>query len=95
MKNAVPEMVKTRLALSDLEESVGPEPLKEWMAMAELWDEDADMPNPFETQRKDEHLAQVWRELAAEAAKKEQERMEKMGNVRGDMHITELLLMGL
>ncbi|KAJ7353091.1 hypothetical protein DFH08DRAFT_956175 [Mycena albidolilacea] len=95
MKNTVPEMVKTQLALSDLEESVGPEPLKEWMAMAELWDEDADTPNPFETQCKDEHLVQVWWELAAEAAKKEQEGTKKMGNVRGDMHITELLLMGL
>ncbi|KAJ7862402.1 hypothetical protein B0H14DRAFT_3134284 [Mycena olivaceomarginata] len=49
---------KTIVAL-DLEESVGLEPLKEWTVMAELWDEDADTPNLFETQRKDEHLAQV------------------------------------
>ncbi|KAJ6566718.1 hypothetical protein B0H19DRAFT_1025332 [Mycena capillaripes] len=95
--NAVPEMVKTRLALSDLEESLGSGPVEKWTAMAEAWEEDPDAPtgNPFETLRKDEHLAKVHGELAAEAAAREAAGREDAGAVKGEMHITELLAMGL
>lgn len=81
-------MVKTRLALSDLEESLGP-------AMADLWEQGAGAPNPFETRRKDEHPAKVQRELAAEAATKKAEGEEDAGDVKGDMPFTELIAMGL
>jgi hypothetical protein len=95
--NAVPEMVKTRLALSDLEESLGSGPVEKWTAMAEAWEQDPDAPtgNPFETLRKDEHLAKVRGELAAEAAAREAAGKEDAGAVKGEMHITELLAMGL
>ncbi|KAJ7120873.1 hypothetical protein C8R44DRAFT_623095 [Mycena epipterygia] len=94
-ENAVPEMVKTRRALADMDESLGSEPVEEWTTMARKWEKDPDAPNPFETLQKDEHLAKVRSELAAEAAQRAAEGKEVAGDVRGDMHITELLAMGL
>ncbi|KAJ7818926.1 hypothetical protein B0H13DRAFT_2132258 [Mycena leptocephala] len=95
MVNAVPEMVRTRLALSDQEELLEVETVEEWTAMAELWEKDVDAKNPFETHRKDTHLAKVRAELATEAAKREVEGREDAGDVKDDMHITELIAMGL
>lgn len=88
-------MVKTREALADLEESLGPGLVKEWTSMAELWEQDINAPNPFETLRKDKHVAKVRADLAEEAAKRAIAGKEEPGSVRGDMHITELIAMGL
>ncbi|KAJ7495442.1 hypothetical protein FB451DRAFT_1077072 [Mycena latifolia] len=94
-QTAVPEMVKTERALADLEESLGPTVVKEWTDMAVKWEADPDAPNPFETLRKDDHLAKVRSELAAEAAAREEAGKEDAGSISDDMHITELLSMGL
>ncbi|KAF7367039.1 CxC2 domain-containing protein [Mycena sanguinolenta] len=94
-ENAVPEMVKTRRALQDMNESVSPEALKKWVAMAELWDVKSEAQNPFETIRKDQHVAHVRAELVAEAAERERQGQEDDGAVKGEMHITELISMGL
>ncbi|KAJ6619583.1 hypothetical protein B0H10DRAFT_2216646 [Mycena sp. CBHHK59/15] len=72
-ENTVPQMVETRLVLGDSEESLatgkdGESPVKQWTEMAKQWEEDPEAPNPFETVKKDQHLAQVRRELAEEAA---------------------------
>ncbi|KAJ7899122.1 hypothetical protein B0H14DRAFT_3124170 [Mycena olivaceomarginata] len=95
VEKAVPEMVKTREALADMVESLGSDVVKEWTVMAEKWEADVTAPNPFETIRKDKHLAKVRQELAAEAAEREKAGTEDAGAVKGDMHITELLSMGL
>ncbi|KAJ7271334.1 hypothetical protein B0H12DRAFT_972467, partial [Mycena haematopus] len=92
---AVPEMVRTKEALRDLEESLGASVVEGWTAMAELWEKKPESPNPFETLRKDAHVAKVRTELAAEAAAREAAGTEATGSIRGDMHITELLAMGL
>ncbi|KAJ7130004.1 hypothetical protein C8R43DRAFT_896294, partial [Mycena crocata] len=94
MRNAVPEMVKTRRALADLDESLGPVAVKEWTDMATAWEASPLAKNPYETLRKDAHLAKVRRELASEAAAREAAGTA-VGEVRGDMHITELVAMGL
>ncbi|KAJ7080573.1 hypothetical protein B0H15DRAFT_953443 [Mycena belliarum] len=94
-QTAVPEMVTTTQALEDLEKSVGEATVKEWTEMAVKWEADPDAPNPFETQCKDDHLAKVRSELAAEAAAREAVGKEDDGSVRDDMHVTELLAMGL
>ncbi|KAJ7774532.1 hypothetical protein DFH07DRAFT_767230 [Mycena maculata] len=94
-ETAVPEMVKTAEALADLEKSLKPEVVAEFKKMAELWEADSAAPNPFETQRKEKHIAKVRAELAAEAAARAAAKKEAQGEVRGDMHITELLGMGL
>ncbi|KAF7371413.1 hypothetical protein MSAN_00778000 [Mycena sanguinolenta] len=98
IQTAVPEMVKTRRALDDMNESLGKDGkdvVAKWMAMAELWEKKAEAPNPFETIRKDQHVTQVRAELASEAAAREAAHVEDEGAVRGDMHITELVAMGM
>ncbi|KAF7346849.1 hypothetical protein MSAN_01824100 [Mycena sanguinolenta] len=98
VEKAVPEMVKTQRALDDMNESLGrqsAEVVGTWTKMAETWEEDIDNPNPFETLRKDQHVAHVRAELAAEAAAREVAGQEDDDAVRGDMHITELIAMGL
>ncbi|KAJ7276586.1 hypothetical protein C8J57DRAFT_1061539, partial [Mycena rebaudengoi] len=97
-ENAVPEMVETRTALDDMEELLGGAEgvtVKAWTAMAEAWEKDMESPNPFESAKKNEHLAQVRRELAEEAAAREANSSEVPGAVRSEMHVTELLAMGL
>ncbi|KAJ6533177.1 hypothetical protein B0H19DRAFT_1383787 [Mycena capillaripes] len=95
VEKAIPEMVTTRQALADLNEFLGPEPVNEWTDMAVLWEDDDSKPNPFETIRKDQHVAKVRAELAAEAAEKETAGNEDATSVKGEMHITELIAMGL
>ncbi|KAJ7093352.1 hypothetical protein B0H15DRAFT_947488 [Mycena belliarum] len=95
IENAVPEMVETKAALGDMEESLTQEAVVEWNKMAAAWEQDGDKPNPFETLRKDDHLAKVRRDLAAEAAEREEAGGGEEADVRGDMHITEFLGMGL
>ncbi|KAJ7209387.1 hypothetical protein B0H12DRAFT_1033950, partial [Mycena haematopus] len=95
VEKAVPEMVRTREALEDMNASVGAARVLEWTTMAEKWEENVDNPNPFETIRKDKHVAKVRAELAAEAAERETAGKEDAGAVKADMHITELIAMGL
>jgi hypothetical protein len=86
----VPETVKTKEALRDAEESLGEEVVAAWTEMAEAWEEKETNPNPFETHRKDSHVAHVRAELAAEAAEREVTGQEDTTSIRGDLHITEL-----
>ncbi|KAK7046263.1 hypothetical protein R3P38DRAFT_2507036 [Favolaschia claudopus] len=95
VERAVPEMVRTREALADMNESVGPAAVETWTAMAVEWEADVEAPNPFATIHKDKHIAKVREELAAEAAQREQAGMEDQGAIRGDMHVTELIAMGI
>ncbi|KAJ7108897.1 hypothetical protein C8R43DRAFT_1139824 [Mycena crocata] len=95
MENAIPEMVETKRALEDMDESVGATAVENWTAMAIAWEGNPKAENPFATLRKDEHIAQVRRKLAEAAAVKEAAGTEGAGAVRGDMHITELVAMGL
>ncbi|KAK7022540.1 hypothetical protein R3P38DRAFT_3539761 [Favolaschia claudopus] len=95
IERAVPEMVKTRLALDDMNASLESKTVDEWTAMAKKWEADAAAPNPFATVHKDQHVAKVRAELAEEAAGREAAGKEDEGAVRGDMHITELIAMGL
>jgi gamma-glutamyl phosphate reductase len=95
VEKAVPEMVRMREALEDMAESLGSDVIKEWTVMAERWEANVNALNPFETIRKDQHLANVRAELAAEASEREKAGTEDVGAFKGDMHITEMLSMGL
>ncbi|KAJ7506965.1 hypothetical protein B0H11DRAFT_1706458 [Mycena galericulata] len=66
-----------------------------WTKMAELWEKDAEQPNPFETVEKDDHLAKVRRELAEEAAARTAGGEEEDGEVFEGMHVTEMISVGL
>jgi hypothetical protein len=61
-KNAVPGMIEMRMALEDMEESLGGHDgsiVKAWTMMAEAWEKDVESANPFESTKKNEHLARV------------------------------------
>lgn len=100
---AVPEMVATKAALEDMEKSLRAannddeeiEAVDVWTAMARLWEKDPEAPNPFETLEKDDHLAKVRRELAEEAAVRAAGGGEEDGEVFGEMHVTEMIAVGL
>ncbi|KAJ7170307.1 hypothetical protein C8R43DRAFT_1120735 [Mycena crocata] len=101
IKKAVPEMVATKVALEDMEQSLRAaqgegevEAVGKWTKMAEAWEKDTKKPNPFETLEKDDHLAKVRRELAEEAAKRASENKEDVGDVVDEMHVTEMIAMG-
>ncbi|KAJ7175247.1 hypothetical protein C8R43DRAFT_873015 [Mycena crocata] len=101
-RKAVPEMVATKVALDDMEQLLRDarvegevEAVAEWTKMVELWEKDAAKPNPFETLEKDDHLAKVRRELAEEAAKRAEGKEEDEGDVVDEMHVTEMIAMGL
>ncbi|KAJ7148083.1 hypothetical protein C8R43DRAFT_1129237 [Mycena crocata] len=101
-RKAVPEMVATKVALDDMEQSLRDaraegeaEAVAEWTKMMDLWEKDAKKPNPFETMEKDDHLAKVRRELAEEAAKRVEGKEEDEGDVVDEMHVTEMIAMGL
>ncbi|KAJ7120591.1 hypothetical protein C8R43DRAFT_1136756 [Mycena crocata] len=100
--DAIPVMVEMRTAFMDMEASLSAErlgvtesPVAAWTKMAELWEADVNKPNPFETLRKDDHLAKVRHDLAVEAAAREAAGKEDAGAVRDGMHITEVMAMGL
>jgi hypothetical protein len=66
VERAVPEMVRTQKALDDMDESLEPEVVRGWTEMVQKWEKNVDAPNPFETIRKDRHVASVRAELAAD-----------------------------
>jgi hypothetical protein len=70
-------------------------PVVAWTIMAESWEEDPEMKNPFETTNKNDHLAQVRHDLAVEAAAREVTGDGLEGMVREGMHLTEMISMGL
>jgi hypothetical protein len=101
---AVPEMVGTKAALTDMEISLRAaaadakeevEAVEVWTTMAVAWEKDPNQQNPFETLEKDDHVAKVRRELAEEAAARVEAGEEEDTEVMDDMHITEMLAMGV
>ncbi|KAJ7440330.1 hypothetical protein B0H11DRAFT_2253095 [Mycena galericulata] len=99
---AVPEMVATKAALDDMEKSLraasdeeGIDSVDVWTKMAEAWELNPEDPNPFETVEKDDHLAQVRRQLAEEAAARAAGGEEEDGEVFEGMHVTEMISVGL
>jgi hypothetical protein len=90
MKRYIPLMLDTRAAWVDLEASFPPDVISTWTAMVVAWEADAKQPNPFQSSVQYESLREVKRRLADIAA----EDVEQI-HVRGDMHETEMLSMGL
>ncbi|KAJ6479437.1 hypothetical protein C8R47DRAFT_1218996 [Mycena vitilis] len=90
IKKNVPLMLETRMEWVDMEASYPPSVIETWTAMAVLWEEDDTQPNPFKTEIKVDSLAHVKLRLA-EIAQADVDHLR----VRGDMHETEKLSMGL
>ncbi|KAJ7810115.1 hypothetical protein B0H13DRAFT_2248680 [Mycena leptocephala] len=90
MQKYVPLMLETRAAWLDMEASFSPAVIETWTAMAVAWEKDAREPNPFASKINHVDLKAVRRKLAVIAS----EDVEHL-RVRGDMHDTEMLSMGL
>ncbi|CAK5267151.1 unnamed protein product [Mycena citricolor] len=95
MLNALPLMIEAAKAFVDLEKSFDSSTLATWLVMARRWEDDPKAPNPFQSAKRDKHLAQVRRELAEEAEEREAAGIEESNMVRADMHVTEFLVLGL
>ncbi|KAJ6573276.1 hypothetical protein B0H10DRAFT_2199452 [Mycena sp. CBHHK59/15] len=85
-KNAVPQMVETKFALDDMEES---------LSLADVMCNDGESRERKGTVEEWTEMAERAEDLAEEAAAREAAGMEDAGAVRDDMHITEMLSMGL
>jgi hypothetical protein len=90
MQKYVPLMLEMRAAWVDMEASFSPAVIEEWMVMTVAWEKDADTPNPFASKINHVDLKAVRCKLAVIAS----EDVEHV-RVRGDMHDTEMLSMGL
>ncbi|KAJ6483367.1 hypothetical protein C8R45DRAFT_1099633 [Mycena sanguinolenta] len=90
VKKVLPMMMEARPAWVDVEASFDASVIEPWTAMAEAWEADPEKPNPYASTRECENLKQVRLKLAA-IAKEDVKQLR----VRGDMHDTEMLAMGL
>ncbi|KAJ7886289.1 hypothetical protein B0H13DRAFT_2342938 [Mycena leptocephala] len=89
-KKPVPLMLETSVAQSDVEASFPLSAVATWTEMAVAWEDDVQKPNPFATTVTHDGLKEVKKKLAMIASEDvEHER------VRGEMHNTEMLAMGL
>jgi hypothetical protein len=93
IKKAAPEMVEKRLALDELVMTLPPTVVVEWEKQIELWEKDASQPNPFQTKQKHESMQAIRARMAVSA----QDAVEgdEMDEVRGDLHVSEMIAMGL
>jgi hypothetical protein len=90
MQKAVPLMIETREAWIDAEAAYPPSVIKTWTAMAVAWEADGTSPNPFASSLKHDDLREVRLRLAHLASAD-----KDPDHVRGDMHVTEMVSMGL
>lgn len=90
LQKNVPMMLETKAAWVDMEASFPAAVIESWTAMTVAWEADARKPNPFASKVKHETLQEVRRRLAL-VASEDKEHLR----VRGDMHDTEMLSMGL
>ncbi|KAJ7798239.1 hypothetical protein B0H14DRAFT_3492715 [Mycena olivaceomarginata] len=90
MQKAVPLMIETREAWIDAEAAYPPSVIKTWTAMAVAWEADGTSPNPFASSVKHDDLREVCLRLAHLASAD-----KDPDHVRGDMHVTEMVSMGL
>jgi hypothetical protein len=90
IQKSVPMMLETRAAWVDVEASFEQLVTEAWTVMAVAWEADGKNPNPFASTAQHEGIAEVRLRLAGIAA-------ADVGHegVRGDMHETEMLSMGL
>jgi hypothetical protein len=89
MQKYVLLMLETRAAWVNMEASFSLAVI-EWTAIAVAWEKDAKAPNPFASEVNHVDLKAVQHKLAVIAS----EDVEHL-HVRGDMHDTEMLSMGL
>ncbi|CAK5264037.1 unnamed protein product [Mycena citricolor] len=93
MQDAIPQMVNRSIELRDIEESLPQDTLASWVTQMERWEKDASEPNPFAVGEKHASLQAVRGRIAAET----QAILagDDSDEVRGDLHVAEMIAMGM
>ncbi|KAJ6448830.1 hypothetical protein C8R45DRAFT_1132718 [Mycena sanguinolenta] len=93
IQKAVGQMMEKQEELVETEASLPQEIVREWTTTMQLWEENAENPNPFDV--KEEHVSlQAVRGRIAEETKHAVEG-DRADDVRGDLHAAEMLAMGM
>ncbi|KAJ7906944.1 hypothetical protein B0H13DRAFT_2233541 [Mycena leptocephala] len=93
IKKAVAKMTKTQEEFVESEASLPAESVKAWTTAMELWEADLENPNPFNVQDKHISLQAVWGWIATET--KDAVEGDSADDVRGDLHVSEMIAMGM
>ncbi|KAJ7446027.1 hypothetical protein B0H11DRAFT_1930369 [Mycena galericulata] len=92
-QKAVGEMVEKQEALVEMEASLPSENVETWTKAVELWELDPSQPNPFNVGDKHESLQAIRGRIAEEV--KDAVEGDAADDVRGDLHASEMLAMGM
>ncbi|KAJ7447046.1 hypothetical protein B0H11DRAFT_2151984 [Mycena galericulata] len=92
-QKAVGEMVEKQEALVETEASLPSENVETWTKAVELWELDPSQPNPFNVGDKHESLQAIRGRIAEEV--KDAVEGDAADDVRGDLHASEMLAMGM
>jgi hypothetical protein len=93
IKKAVAKMTETQEEFVESEASLPPESVKAWTTAMELWEADPENPNPFNVQDKHVSLQAVRGRIATEV--KDAVEGDAADDVRGDLHVSEMIAMGM
>ncbi|KAJ7909356.1 hypothetical protein B0H13DRAFT_1616599, partial [Mycena leptocephala] len=93
IQKAVAKMGETQEEFVESEASLPAESVKAWTTAMELWEADPKKPNPFNVQDKHVSLQAVRGRIATEA--KDAVEGDTADDVRGDLHASEMIAMGM
>ncbi|KAF7341809.1 CxC2 domain-containing protein [Mycena sanguinolenta] len=94
IQKAVGQMMEKQEELVETEASLPPEIVEKWTIAMELWEDDPKKnPNPFDVKEKHASLQAVRGRIAAET--KHAVEGDRADDVRGDLHASEMLAMGM
>ncbi|KAJ6494502.1 hypothetical protein C8R45DRAFT_1135355 [Mycena sanguinolenta] len=93
IQKAVAQMMEKQEELVETEASLLPEIVQRWTAAMQLWEGDETKPNPFDGKERHASLQAVRGRIAEEA--KDAVEGDGADDVRGDLHVAEMLAMGM
>ncbi|KAF7373737.1 hypothetical protein MSAN_00584800 [Mycena sanguinolenta] len=93
IQKAVGQMMEKQEDLVETEASLPPENVKAWTAVVELWEFKPSNPNPFDVKEKHATLQAVRKRIAE--GMQDAVEGDRTDDVRGDLHVSEMLAMGM
>ncbi|KAJ6505093.1 hypothetical protein C8R45DRAFT_817502 [Mycena sanguinolenta] len=93
IQKAVRQMMEKQEDLVETEASLPRENVEAWTIAMELWEHNPKNPNPFDVKEKHVTLQAVRKRIAEET--KDAVEGDRADDVRGDLHVSEMLAMGM
>ncbi|KAF7377333.1 CxC2 domain-containing protein [Mycena sanguinolenta] len=93
IQKAVAQMMEKQEDLVETEASLPCENMENWTTAIELWEHDPKNPNPFDVKEKHATLQAVRKRIAEET--KDAVEGDRADDVRRDLHVSEMLAMGM